>query len=150
MRSVRGHFDRLSDEQYGQLLSVVLNEDDPESTSSLATVVVGWAQHVRRLHDELDDLSDRDTLWREYDFYAALDIRSRVRTLLIKSPSSARALVRPLVEASDAEFVSFTVVDDRDLVTELGLPARRPAMVVATCPAARTPARRPRGRGSAG
>jgi hypothetical protein len=82
-------------------------------TKTLAELIEGWAQHVKRLQAELNtNLAENPNAWGGHDYLAALYLRDFVASGLAQSPPRVQCLAQTLVTQADEMFLSFT---DRDL-----------------------------------
>jgi hypothetical protein len=80
-------------------------------------LLLGWTAHVSRLRAEQgQDLSMNPSLWNEHDYVAALGIRDLVEKAFALLDADLAAVAREIVSRADADFLSFTTEDGRDLL----------------------------------
>jgi hypothetical protein len=86
-------------------------------TSTVASLIVGWAGHVNRLHAERDLGPGQDSdAWTPHDYVAALLIRERVQDALDQLGPELRQAASRAVAVFDELLNSFTEPDDRQVL----------------------------------
>ena len=86
-------------------------------TRTAASVIVGWAAHVHRLHTERDLGPGQDNdAWTAHDYIAALLIRARAQRALDQLDPDVRQAAARVVARFDELLNSFTEPDERQVL----------------------------------
>ncbi len=85
---------------------------DPDRT---AEAILAWSQHVKRLVEDSRGYARRDS-WGAHDFVAALFLRDLVASMVGTASGGQRDEMSARVRVADAEFLSFTEMDDTRMV----------------------------------
>ncbi len=85
-------------------------------TKTLAELVNGWDEHVKRLRAEEHRSSEDPSVWGAHDYLAALHLRDLVIAGADQSPSEIREVALRLVASVDEAFRAFTEPDSVGVV----------------------------------